>query len=59
MTEQEIQRRESLSKLREMGIDPYPADMFDVTANAREIIANYQEEILVVQQLHLHHHYLI
>ncbi|MBL7806373.1 MAG: lysine--tRNA ligase, partial [Saprospiraceae bacterium] len=46
MTEQEIQRRESLAKLREMGIDPYPAEMFDVTASAQEIVANYQEEVL-------------
>ena len=46
MTEQELQRRDSLAKLRELGIDPYPAELFDVTANAAEITANYQEEIL-------------
>lgn len=46
MTEQELLRRESLQKLRELGIDPYPADMFDVTAFATDIVANYQEEIL-------------
>jgi lysyl-tRNA synthetase class 2 len=46
MTEQEIQRRESLSKLREMGIDPYPAEMFEVNAFASEIVAQYQEEVL-------------
>jgi lysyl-tRNA synthetase class 2 len=31
MTEQELQRRESLQKLRDMGIEPYPAELFDVT----------------------------
>jgi len=46
MTEQELQRRESLSKLREMGIEPYPAEMYDVTAFAADIVANYQEEVL-------------
>lgn len=46
MTEQELLRRESLQKLRELGIDPYPAEMFDVTAFAADIVANYQEEVL-------------
>ncbi len=46
MTEQEILRRESLQKLRELGIDPYPAEMFEVTAHAADILANYQEEVL-------------
>ena len=46
MTEQEILRRESLVKLRELGIDPYPAEMFEVTAFASDIAANYQEEVL-------------
>lgn len=46
MTEQELLRREALVKLRELGIDPYPAPMFDVTAFAADIVANYQEEVL-------------
>jgi lysyl-tRNA synthetase, class II len=46
MTEQEILRRESLHKLRELGIEPYPAEQFTVTAYAADIVANYQEEIL-------------
>ncbi len=46
MTEQEILRRESLHKLRELGIEPYPAEQFTVTAQAADIVANYQEEIL-------------
>jgi lysyl-tRNA synthetase class 2 len=46
MTEQELLRRESLSKLRELGIDPYPAELFEVTAYANDIVANYQEELL-------------
>ena len=46
MTEQELQRRETLGKLREMGIDPYPAEMFPVSHVASEILENYQEEVL-------------
>lgn len=46
MTEQEILRRESLAKLREMGIEPYPAEMYEVTAYAADITQNYKEEVL-------------
>jgi lysyl-tRNA synthetase, class II len=46
MTEQELLRRESLQKLRELGIEPYPAEMFPVSAFAADIVANYQEEVL-------------
>lgn len=46
MTEQELLRRESLQKLRELGIDPYPPEMFDVTAYAADVVANYKEEVL-------------
>ena len=31
LSDQEIQRREKLGKLRELGINPYPADLFPVT----------------------------
>jgi lysyl-tRNA synthetase, class II len=46
VTELEKLRRESLAKLRDMGIDPYPAEAFEVTAHAADIVANYQEEVL-------------
>lgn len=46
MTEQELLRRESLQKLRELGIEPYPAEIFEVTAFAADIVANYKEEVL-------------
>lgn len=32
LSSQEIQRRETLNKLREMGIEPYPAALYPVTA---------------------------
>jgi lysyl-tRNA synthetase class 2 len=46
LSEQEIVRREALQKIREMGVDPYPPELFNITAHAAEIKAHYQEEIL-------------
>ena len=37
LSEQEQLRRQSLAALRELGIDPYPAARYEVTATAREI----------------------
>lgn len=37
ISEQELIRRESLQKLRELGIDPYPAAMYPVNTAAKEI----------------------
>ena len=42
LSEQEIQRREKLVKLREMGIDPYPAEEFKVDCSAEDILKNYE-----------------
>ena len=44
LSEQEVLRRKSLATLRELGIEPYPAEMFDVTATAAEISENLTEE---------------
>ncbi len=38
----EIIRRESLQKLRELGINPYPAEEFKTTATIKEILANFE-----------------
>ena len=43
LSEQEIQRRESLNKLREMGINPYPADLYPVTDYATVIKDKFEE----------------
>ena len=43
LSEQEQLRRRSLQALRELGINPYPAARYDVTATAREIAENYDE----------------
>ena len=44
LSEQEQLRRNSLAQLRALGIDPYPAEMFDVTATAAEIQQNFDPE---------------
>ncbi len=44
LSEQEIIRREKLDRLRELGIDPYPAPLYPVNTNSQEILMNYSEE---------------
>jgi len=39
----EIVRRESLQKLRELGINPYPAEEFKTTATIEKIISNFDD----------------
>lgn len=39
----EIVRRESLQKLRELGINPYPAEEFKTTATIHNIISNFDD----------------
>ncbi len=44
LSEQEIQRRQSLANLRELGIEPYPAPLYPVNATAKSIAAEYDPE---------------
>ncbi len=46
LSEQEIVRRESLAKMRELGVEPYPAEEFLISATSAAIKEGYQEEIL-------------
>ena len=41
LSEQEIVRRESLQKLRDLGINPYPAAQFNTTATVKQIVENF------------------
>ena len=43
LSEQELVRRESLQKLRDLGVDPYPADLFDVNTTSKQIKEKYKE----------------
>ena len=48
LSEQELVRREKLSKLRALGINPYPADLFPVTHTTNNIKTNFKEGLNVV-----------
>ncbi len=41
LSEQERIRREALEQLQELGIDPYPADLFEINVTAEEIHKQY------------------
>lgn len=43
LSDQEIQRRESLNKLRDLGIDPYPAALYPVTDYATDLKEKFEE----------------
>ena len=43
LSEQEVVRREKLTRLRELGINPYPADLFPVDTNSKQIKNNFKE----------------
>ena len=44
LSEQEVFRRESLEELRKLGIDPYPAALYDVNAYSTDIKEEFNEE---------------
>ena len=48
LSEQEVVRREKLAKLRELGINPYPADLFPIDSNSKEIKNDFAEDKKVV-----------
>jgi lysyl-tRNA synthetase class 2 len=43
LSDQEIIRREKLKQLEELGIDPYPAAMFEVNVNSHQILSGYND----------------
>lgn len=44
LSEQEIVRREKLKEFERLGIDPYPAELFEVNCNSAQILAEYNDE---------------
>jgi lysyl-tRNA synthetase class 2 len=47
LSEQELVRREKLAKLRELGIDPYPAAAFDVSHYATTVNEKFEQGLKV------------
>ena len=48
LSEQELVRRESLTKLRDLGINPYPQALYPVTILSKEIKENFEDGKKVV-----------
>ena len=44
LSEQEIVRRNSLQELKNIGINPYPAEEYEVTAYSNEVLASFQDD---------------
>jgi lysyl-tRNA synthetase class 2 len=51
LSEQELIRRGSLQKLRELGINPYPANEFKINITANQIITTFNPEIPNLQEV--------
>ena len=48
LSEQELVRREKLNKLRELGINPYPANLFPVNHTSKQIKEYFEESKKVI-----------
>lgn len=44
LSEQEIVRREAMKQLEELGVNPYPSELYDVNVSAKEIHENYEKQ---------------
>jgi len=44
LSDQEIRRREERSELTALGINPYPSEVFEVNATAKDIHENYEKQ---------------
>ena len=51
LSEQELIRRTSLQKLRDLGINPYPANEFKINTTASQILATFNPEIPNLQEV--------
>jgi lysyl-tRNA synthetase class 2 len=53
LSEQEQLRRQKLTQLQELGVEPYPSELFDVSFSAQEILDNYRPELNNFQEVSL------
>jgi lysyl-tRNA synthetase class 2 len=51
LSEQEIIRRQSMEELQKLGINPYPAELFEVNVSAAEIHLNYPKQKIEYKDL--------
>ena len=45
LNELQLQRRHKLDQIKAMGIDPYPADLWDVNAHSEQILKEFNAEL--------------
>lgn len=53
LSELEIQRRQSLDELRNLGVEPYPAELFDINADIDEIQEKFDGDKFKFEQVSL------
>jgi len=51
LSEQEIIRRQSLDEIQKLGINPYPADLFEINTSSKEILEKYPTDNLAFQRV--------
>ncbi|MCD4682963.1 MAG: lysine--tRNA ligase, partial [Bacteroidales bacterium] len=51
LSEQEIVRRQALEELKKLGIDPYPADTFEINVTSQEIHESFPKDKTLFQEV--------
>ena len=51
LSEQELLRREATVKMRELGIEPYPAALYEVNAKTKEILEEFPKDNTLFQEV--------
>jgi lysyl-tRNA synthetase, class II len=51
LSDQEVFRRNAVTELRQLGIEPYPAEGFDVNVNTAEILEKFKPELNNYQEV--------
>ena len=51
LNEQEIQRRQNMQAMKEMGINPYPAAEYPTNAFSTDIVAEFSDEATELRQV--------
>ncbi|HIA35874.1 MAG TPA: lysine--tRNA ligase [Flavobacteriales bacterium] len=52
-SEQEQVRRNSLEEIKKLGIEPYPAELFEVNVTAKDILNNYEKRKLDYKNINI------
>lgn len=51
LSEQESIRRQSKEELEKLGINPYPAELFEINTSARDFLENYERQKIEYKQI--------